>query len=61
MQYARSDDIRDFDSEMRMGTISDPELPEEPFDGSRCLKCYYGGYNRLLEAISSAPAHAEFV
>ena len=61
VQYARSDDIRDFDAEMRMGTIYDPELPEEPFDGSRCLKCYYGGYNRLLDAILESPDHKEFV
>lgn len=37
-------------------------LDTAPFDGSRCVKCYYSEYQRLLEQLEAPPPrHAVFV
>ena len=33
----------------------------EPFDGSRCVKCYYGGYNEVLHRLTTPMEHEAFV
>lgn len=63
-QYARQVQDRGLPEEMRLCHYT--EIHERwtgavPFDGTPCVRCYYGGYNRLLSAMCSRLAHQEFV
>jgi organic radical activating enzyme len=57
VQYAQEEPSLDFT--MAMGHWRD--LPFAPFDGTRCVRCYYGAYNRAIESLTGAVCHAEFV
>lgn len=63
-QYALPNPARDYEKSMRMGSISDLDRiyrNQEFFDGSRCVKCYYGDYNRALSIMLNGLAHEEFI
>jgi MoaA/NifB/PqqE/SkfB family radical SAM enzyme len=54
VQYA-IDSPHQYPQEMSMGSVEEylknhVEM-QVPFDGSRCKKCYYGDYNKLLESL----------
>jgi len=64
VQYALSDEYRGFPDEMRMGRYTDlPRIVQEQehFNGSKCVKCYYGEYNHVLNAVISEVRHGEWV
>jgi MoaA/NifB/PqqE/SkfB family radical SAM enzyme len=64
VQYARPGRTRDMNPEFDMGEIKhvfDIWSHQFPFDGSRCEKCYYGGYNRTLAAMRSPVRHTHFI
>lgn len=61
-QYATDVPSKDFHPLFNMG--SDYESiwnRQRYFDGSFCAKCYYGAYNRVLNALQSEVKHIEFV
>ena len=63
-QYALDPPDLDYGESMKMGHWTDfPALyaNQVPFDGSRCVKCYYSDYNRALELIAAPIEHEEFV
>ena len=48
---------------MRMGHFRDlPEIinKQKIFDGGDCVKCYYGEYNVVLNALKTDIKHKEF-
>ena len=64
VQYALDNSIGLFPKEMRMCHIS--ELKEfyrhqKPFNGSICSKCYYEGYNIVLDKMVKHYNHSEFI
>jgi len=64
VQYALNDPSRDLETSMRMGDWRDfPLIMEEQFafDGSRCVRCYYDEYNRVLGMLTVPLEHREFV
>lgn len=63
-QYAEERQSLDMGDSMRMGWARDlRELwaAQKPFDGTRCVRCYYGAYNEALAAMLGPIRHAEFV
>lgn len=63
-QYAEAEEALDLGESMRMGRSEDIEKIWEmriPFDGSRCVRCYYGAYNEALAAMLDEIRHQEFV
>lgn len=64
VQYAKKDNIYDYDNTMCMGTISDAQdifFKQQNFDGSDCDKCYYDSYNEALDDITIDLDHKEFI
>jgi len=63
VQYALEEESLDFPSSMSMGADIEEVWSgaQVPFDGSRCVRCYYGDYNRLLASLRTPLAHWEFV
>ena len=62
--YALEKPSRDYEPSMRMGHIRDFEdlIHEQKFfDGSRCVKCYYYGYNLVLGTLLKGLKHVNFV
>lgn len=59
VQYATEEPSLDLTPEMAMGNWRD--LPSLPFDGSRCVTCYYGEYNRALAGMLDDLDHLAFV
>lgn len=57
VQYAQESPSLDFS--MAMGHWRD--LPFDSFDGSQCVRCYYGDYNRAVGAMVGEVAHGTFV
>lgn len=63
-QYAEREQSLDLGAEMRMGWAEDVGKlwsEQRPFDGTRCIRCYYGAYNEALAAMLAEIRHAEFV
>lgn len=64
-QYALAELTRNFPPELCLGDALDlPEIirrSREPLDGSRCVRCYYGDYNRVLGGMLADVDHEEFV
>ena len=64
VQYAQHTNDRDFPKNMRMGKIEDFEKiikAQIPFNGSKCKRCYYDNYNKLLGLAKTDYEHEEFV
>lgn len=67
VQYAQADMALDLPASMSMGGIDalrsvwTADTPPVPFNGARCVRCYYGAYNAVMEAAQGAGQHAEFV
>ena len=62
VQYAMEDMAGDFDERMRMdGDIEGIYAMQASFDGSACVRCYYGQYNNLLAKIVDPLEHEEFI
>jgi MoaA/NifB/PqqE/SkfB family radical SAM enzyme len=62
VQYALENPSKDFEPEMRMGTSLFSNFAGQlHYDGSNCVRCYYGEYNRTLAAIIDPVDHVEFV
>lgn len=64
VQYAMEETQLDFDKRMVMGRAEDIHQiysEQAGFDGSRCVRCYYGDYNRLLSIMLDPLEHEEFV
>jgi MoaA/NifB/PqqE/SkfB family radical SAM enzyme len=59
-QYAVEGKERQMPKEMIIGHINDPDS-WDTFNGSICDKCYYKGYNQLIEAMVSTYKHATFI
>lgn len=63
-QYAMATSALDYEKAMRMGHWSDwPNImrTQRHFDGSACVKCYYGNYNEALALMTSTLDHKDFV
>ena len=63
-QYAEAEESLDLGLSMRMGQVADIERiwkEQKPFDGSRCVRCYYGAYNEALAAMRADIEHLEFI
>lgn len=65
-QYALADPARDYEKTMRMANISDVSFEnlfqgQQFFDGSKCVKCYYSGYNDMLRVLMNGLQHVNFV
>ena len=64
-QYALDTKQRRWPDELKMGTIATLEESLRDYStvsqGLICNQCYYGGYNRVLEAIKCKVTHEEFV
>jgi MoaA/NifB/PqqE/SkfB family radical SAM enzyme len=63
-QYAENVPSRNYGSAMKMGNLDDIDdiwLNQNHFDGSKCIKCYYGHYNSALSALTGQIKHAKFV
>jgi len=65
VQYALETASKDLPSELSIGDSADIEKIIEksniPFDGSKCVKCYYDNYNIILKGMLSEIKHKEFV
>ncbi len=66
VQYALKDPSRKLADQFCLGNALDLEKIAErysakPFDGSICERCYYGGYNRVLQALLLEVEHGDFV
>jgi MoaA/NifB/PqqE/SkfB family radical SAM enzyme len=67
VQYAQSSMALDLPANMSMGGIDalrsiwTTDTPPVPFNGAQCVRCYYGGYNAVMEAAQGTGQHAEFV
>ncbi len=64
VQYAAEEKSLDLTSAFRMGDMADaPDIwrHQWAFDGSKCVRCYYGGYNRILSAMGDPVRHIEFL
>jgi organic radical activating enzyme len=67
VQYAQADMALDLPASMSMGSVDalqsiwTADTPPVPFDGSRCVRCYYDAYNAVMEAAQGTGQHAEFV
>jgi len=63
-QYSLANPTRDYEPTTRMGMVDDlPELIEKQrfFNGSICVRCYYGEYNNLLKLLLADVKHLNFV
>jgi MoaA/NifB/PqqE/SkfB family radical SAM enzyme len=63
-QYAEEEQALDLRDSMRMGHVREISAPweaQKPFDGSRCVRCYYAAYNEALEAMLTEIRHMEFI
>ena len=63
-QYAESKTPLDYSESMCMGDYSEMSLifsQQKHFDGSNCIKCYYGEYNKYLSLFKLELLHREFV
>jgi len=63
-QYAKKNPTRDNDPKMRICKATEIDQffkGKVPFDGSKCVKCYYNEYNILLKTIIEGVNHQEFV
>lgn len=64
-QYALANPSRDYEQSMRMGNGAEGlrSLVESQrfFDGSVCVKCYYGGYNTVLKYMLHGVKHSLFL
>lgn len=63
-QYAEQTPALDLADGMAMGRAEDIRriwTEQKPFDGSRCVRCYYSAYNDALEAMTEPIRHGEFV
>jgi len=62
VQYAQDTPSADFDASMCMGKdYREITKNQHNFDGSQCVRCYYGDYNQTLAAIIDPVAHGFFV
>lgn len=62
VQYAKAESALDFDKTMTMGNdMAEVHYACKPFDGSECVRCYYGEYNRALDMLISDIDHEDFV
>ena len=61
VQYAHDPAEMKLPQNMRLGHWTDLEKLTAPFDGSGCVRCYYDGYNELLEMLSSEVWHEKFI
>jgi len=64
VQYAQDPPGLDYVESMRMGSLEDIDRiwgEQTPFDGSRCVRCYYDDYNSALDLLTMPLSHAEFV
>jgi organic radical activating enzyme len=64
VQYAAEEKSLDLTSAFRMGDMADAAdiwRHQWAFDGTRCARCYYGGYNRILSAMAEPVRHIEFL
>lgn len=62
VQYALETPSKDFEPSMSMGdNLTSLIQASTAFDGSKCVKCYYEGYNQALAAIIDPVQHKEFV
>ena len=61
VQYAEREPSLDYNEGMCMGDdIKAIWSQQNPFDGSKCVKCYYSAYNHLLSEMKSL-SHVDFV
>lgn len=64
-QYALKNVSRDLPKELCLGDAEDIDKviasSSKPFDGSKCVKCYYSTYNKILKSMLSNINHKEFV
>lgn len=63
-QYAKKNPLKDNDKSMAVCRAEDIDkffAGQIPFDGSKCVKCYYNEYNRLLKAVLDGVQHKKFV
>lgn len=64
VQYALDPPSYDLPEELCLGSALDLDeifnRSDTPLDGSICKKCYYAGYNELLEGIVSSFEHENF-
>jgi len=62
VQYALEDQGLDFEQSMCMGNNHGRIIfDQKPFDGSRCVRCYYDEYNTILRAMAAPLDHGVFV
>jgi hypothetical protein len=65
VQYALDPPSYDLPEELCLGSALDLEAifnrSDLPLDGSICKKCYYAGYNEMLEGLVSPFNHENFV
>ncbi len=64
VQYAEREQTLDLPGSMRMGGLEDVGRiwrDQAAFDGSACVRCYYGEYNRALAVLTDNIRHREFV
>lgn len=64
-QYALETPTKDMPEELSLGDARDIwqiiDKSIKPFNGAKCVKCYYSGYNSLLNSLLSKIEHQEFV
>jgi hypothetical protein len=63
-QYALDTPSLDYEKTMKMGEMNQIKKfydKQKPFDGSKCVKCYYNEYNDLLSRILNKTEHKRFV
>lgn len=64
IMYSSETPSRDFGSECSMGSIDrikDIWKSQTCFDGSKCVRCYYGGYNNALASLMRKVNHINHV
>lgn len=65
VQYALDPPTKDMPKELCLGSAFDlPKILDRsgtPFDGSKCVRCYYSDYNNALGAMLGKIEHKEFV
>lgn len=66
-QYAIRDAPAEYANQLCLGDVQKyllhHTIPQKPFDGSICDRCYYGEYNEVLEVFKILPSlqHTEFI
>lgn len=64
VMYSHKDSKYDYDKTMCMGTVEDIQdifSKQQNFNGSNCDRCYYDGYNEVLNNMTTDLKHKEFV